>query len=83
MLCNFGPNKGFATNLVDCLSSLISTFKIIPLTIKQIGVESIVQGKKETFYFTLTKIEKKLINNTNGEKKYEVEFDLDKCFMII
>jgi regulator of sigma D len=70
-------------NLVDCLSSLISIYKIIPSTIKQIGVESVVHGKREMFYFAITKIENKMINNTNGEKKYEVEFDLDKCFMII
>lgn len=70
-------------NLTDCLYSLISIFENIPLTIKQIGVESIVRSKRETFYFSLTKIENKLISDTNPERKYEVEFDLDKCFVIM
>jgi hypothetical protein len=68
--------------VVACLSSLISIFKSIPLTIKQIGVESIVQGKQENFYFHLYKIKLNELSGLIIENEYGLELDVDNCLIL-
>lgn len=65
-------------NVVDCLSSLISIFKTIPLKIRQIGVESLVQGKQEVFYFQIDRIERNGFAEVLAKNEYCIEFDVNK-----
>lgn len=69
-------------NVVDCLSALISIFKNIPLKIRQIGVESIVQGELKTFYFQLSKIKLSELSGLIVENEYSIEFDIDNCITL-